>query len=92
LRAGIPSRGHLVGGVVTPRRDTKLAIVMFVREKGLTGILKKAKTTLAAHPQFVAWQDASSETELRATVRWPKDNERRADLSVFFVHTPRTKS
>jgi len=35
-------------------RDTKLAIVMFVREKGLTGILKKAKTTLAAHPQFVA--------------------------------------
>jgi hypothetical protein len=25
--------------------------------------LKKAKRTLAAHPQFVAWQDASSETE-----------------------------
>ena len=40
-------------------RDTKLAIVMFVREKGLTAILRKAKETLAAHPQFVAWKDAA---------------------------------
>ena len=30
-------------------RDTKLAIVMFVREKGLTAILKKAKDTLEQH-------------------------------------------
>jgi hypothetical protein len=29
-------------------RDTKLAIVMFVRAKGLTAILEKAKATLAA--------------------------------------------
>jgi hypothetical protein len=65
---------------------------MFVREKGLTGILKKAKTTLAAHPQFVARQDASGETEVRATMHWPEDKERRADLNVFFVHTPQTKS
>jgi hypothetical protein len=72
--------------------DTKLAIVMFVREKSLTGILKKARTTLAAHPQFVAWQDAGSETELRATMHWPLDDERRADLNVFFVHTPQAKS
>jgi hypothetical protein len=65
---------------------------MFVREKGLTGILKKAKTTLAAHPQFVAWQDASGETELRATMHWREDKERRADLNIFFVHTLQTKN
>jgi len=34
-------------------RDTKLAIVMFVREKGLTAILKKANETLEQHRQFV---------------------------------------
>jgi len=73
-------------------RDTKLAIVMFVREKGLTSLLTKAKQTLAAHPQFVAWRDAASETELRATVHWPRDAERLADLNVFFIHTPQTKS
>jgi hypothetical protein len=37
-------------------RDTKLAIVMFVREKGLTAILKKAKETLEQHPRFVRWK------------------------------------
>jgi hypothetical protein len=69
-------------------RDTKLAIVMFVREKGLTAVVEKARETLEKHPQFVAWGDAASETELRATVRWPGDDLRHADLNVFLVHTP----
>ena len=69
-------------------RDTKLAVVMFVREKGLTAIFEKAKATLAEHPQFVAWKDTASETELRARMSWPGDERRHADLNVFFVHTP----
>lgn len=73
-------------------RDTKLAIVMFVGEKALTAILKKAHTALGRHPQFVLWKDGASETELRATMRWPGDDERLADLNVFFIHTPKTKS
>ena len=48
--------------------------------------------TLAAHPQFVDWQDTADETELRATMHWPGDEERLADLNVFFVHTPPVKS
>ena len=71
-------------------RDTKLAIVMFVREKGLTAILRKAQATLVAHLQFVAWKQAAGETELRATIHWPGDADRLADLNVFFVHTPPT--
>lgn len=73
-------------------RDTKLAIVMFVREKGLTGIIEKANATLSGHPQFVGWKDAAEETELRTTMHWPGDEQRLADLNVFFVHTPRSKS
>lgn len=73
-------------------RDTKLAIVMFVREKGLTTLLKKAKTTLAAHPQFVSWTEAAGETELRATMHWPGDDQRVAQLNVFFVHTPKARN
>jgi hypothetical protein len=72
--------------------DTKLAIVMFVREKGLTAILKKAHFTLGDHNQFVSWKDAASETELRAVMSWPGDEERHADLNVFFIHTPQTRS
>jgi hypothetical protein len=73
-------------------RDTKLAIVMFVREKGLANLLKKAETTLGNHPQFVDWKRAASETELRATVHWPGDEDRLADLNIFFVHTPRARN
>ena len=73
-------------------RDTKLAVVMFVREKGLTTILKRAKTTLGKHPHFVAWREAADETELRATMHWPGDDERLADLNVSFVHTPQARS
>lgn len=72
-------------------RDTKLAIVMFVREKELSAIIQKARAALEGHPQFVAWQDAAEETELRATMHWPGDRQRLADLNVFFVHTPETK-
>lgn len=73
-------------------RDTKLAIVMFVREKGLTAILKKAKETVEQHPQFVRWKNAAEETELRAEMNWPGDPERAADLNAFFVHTPEAQN
>ena len=69
-------------------RDTKLAVVMFVKQKGLTSIIATARATLAAHGQFVAWKDPAGESELRAVMRWPGDYERHAELNVLFVHTP----
>jgi hypothetical protein len=65
---------------------------MFVREKGLTAILEKARVALAEHPQFVEWKETAEETELRATMRWQGDEERLANLNVFFIHTPDTQS
>jgi hypothetical protein len=69
-------------------RDTKLTLIMFVQEKGLTEIIEKARAALEEHTQFVAWTDAAGETELRAVVSWPGDERRHADLNAFFVHTP----
>jgi len=69
-------------------RDTKLATVMFVREKDLTGVVEKAREALERHGQFVELGDAANETELRATMSWPGDDRRHADLNVFFVHVP----
>jgi hypothetical protein len=71
-------------------RDTKLAAIIFVREKNLTAVIEKARGALEAHDQFVAWKDAANETELRATMSWPGDEQRHAELNVFFVHTPAT--
>lgn len=72
----------------TAWRDTKLAIVMFVRERGLTDIIEKARGVLEVHDRFVEWKDAATEQELRAVVSWPGDDRRLADLNVLFVHTP----
>jgi hypothetical protein len=70
-------------------RDTKLALILFVEEKGLTAIITKARAALLAHSQFVSAQPAATETELRATMSWPGDRERLAMLNITFVHTPR---
>jgi hypothetical protein len=61
---------------------------MFVREKGLTGVVEKAREALGEHDQFGEWGQAVGETELRATMSWPGDERRHADLNVFFVHLP----
>jgi hypothetical protein len=69
-------------------RDTKLAVIMFVRAKGMGDVIQKGRVSLEAHPQFVAARPAAEEGELRATMRWPDEEERTGDLNVFFVHTP----
>jgi hypothetical protein len=69
-------------------RDTKLAAVVFVKEKGLTEIIEKAREFFPQNELFVGWQDAPNEVELRLTMRLPGDERRLADLAVFFVHTP----
>lgn len=72
----------------TAWRDTKLAVIMFVRERDLTTIIERGREALDRHDQFVSWGEAANETELRAVVSWPGDERRHADLNVFFVPTP----
>lgn len=72
----------------TTWRDTKLALVMFVRAKGLTSIIERGRATLAEHAQFLAWENAHDETELRARMSWPGDPDRHATLTVLFFHLP----
>lgn len=69
-------------------RDTKLALIVFVRERDLTSIIEKAREALGQHAQFVESKEAASETELRATMSWPGDEQRHADLNVFFIQVP----
>jgi hypothetical protein len=62
---------------------------MFVGERELTDVLDKARSALASHAQFEAWGAGANEQELRATVRWPGDDRRYAELNVFFAHLPK---
>jgi hypothetical protein len=81
--------GQLFG--YTSWRDTKLALIVFVRESGMTAIVTKVRQALEQHEQFVAFKQAAGPTEFRATMRWPGDDQRFADLNVFLFHTPVTQ-
>ena len=65
---------------------------MFVREKRLTTLIEKARAALEKHTRFSSWGATAGETELRANVTWPHDDRRRADLNIFFVHSPASAS
>lgn len=69
-------------------RDSKLAAILFVRQRGLTEVIARAREALEARPDFVRWKKIDEETELRAVMRWPGDEEKEAELAVLFVHTP----
>lgn len=69
-------------------RDTKLAVIMFVRQRGLTAIIEKARECFEAHERFPSWGETEAENELRARVSWPGDDRRHADLNIFLIHIP----
>jgi hypothetical protein len=70
-------------------RDIKLAVIMFVHDRGFTDVVEKAQAALEEHQQFVSWGIAATDSELRATVHWKGDEQRIADLNVFLVSIPR---
>ena len=72
----------------TTWRDTKIAIVVFVREKGLTNVINKAKEALQNEDNFVEWRDPLGEAELLCGMHWPGDKERPVAMNVSFVHLP----
>ena len=68
-------------------RDTKLALVVFVGQKGLTEVVARGRVALTAHPRFRRAAETGEETELRASMAWPGDDDRVVDLHVLFMHT-----
>lgn len=66
-------------------RDTKLAVIVFVRNQGFSEVVEKGREALGNHPLFLNWGDSASGTELRAVVRSARDERRHADLNVFFI-------
>lgn len=76
----------------TAWRDTKLAIVMFVQERGLTEVVRRGRAVLEEHPQFSEWKEPADETSSEPECSGLVTQARLADLNIFFVHTPGPKS
>jgi hypothetical protein len=79
----------------TTWRDSRLALIFYIKQKNLTSIIEKGRVEMEARDEFISWEQAPAGTvgaeggadgEFRCRVRWPDDPERQATLTVLFFH------
>jgi hypothetical protein len=70
-------------------RDSRLALIFFVRAKDPTAIVERARAALWERREVDGWEPISHERELRCRIRWPDDPGRTAVLTALFFHLPR---
>lgn len=75
----------------TTWQDSRVALIFYVPTKNITATIEKAKEGLGARDEFVEWQEAKHDGEIRCRVRWPDDPERTATLTAVFVHLPKAE-
>ncbi|AMN42817.1 hypothetical protein [Rhodoplanes sp. Z2-YC6860] len=71
-------------------RDTKAALVVFVKRKGITQPLKTIMETVAGHPAMKRGPQVHSESRQRFTFGKPDDPTREIFLTVMVFHIPDT--
>lgn len=69
-------------------RETKAAILLFNRQKGLTAILSKVPDVFRQHPSFVREEIYPSETGFRFVVRNPTDPQRHLLVTLLAFDVP----
>lgn len=69
-------------------RDTKAAILLFNRDRALSGVLAKVPTVIAKHAAFVREVTIGGETRFRFVLRRPDDPEREITLTVLVFEVP----
>lgn len=68
-------------------RDTKAALVVFVKTSAVEPVVAKAKKAIQDHPRFVRWGEASGDTPL-AVMAFPGDKDRHALVALLIFHFP----
>jgi hypothetical protein len=72
----------------TTWRDTKGALIVFIREKEATSIIDKAAATIERHPNFIRRVDDSLPERADYVLHHPTDKSRHVRLALlpFVVH------
>jgi hypothetical protein len=69
-------------------RDTKTAILLFNRNRGLTKVLAQIQPTVSAHPNFVREIPYGGETDFRFVLHHRDDPERQLTLTILVFDVP----
>ena len=73
-------------------RDVKLAMIFFIDRVSFTQAIGRIRETVGASAQFRAWiaVRGEPESEFRAQMAWPGDEQRLVTMHVSAFHTPRS--
>ncbi|MDE0012211.1 MAG: hypothetical protein OXU36_13765 [Candidatus Poribacteria bacterium] len=69
-------------------RDSKAAVVMFVRNKNLSSVLQTAKAVTPDHPNHLGFVDKKEDTWFNYRFHINGDPNREVKLGVLFFHIP----
>lgn len=69
-------------------RDTKTAVVIFNRNKNLSGVIETAKATMKAHPQYKRGPTSEGETRFRYVLGNPGDANREVIVTLMIFDIP----
>lgn len=69
-------------------RDTKTAIILFVRNKNFSDVLVQLSECLTKHPQFKRSMPVGGETRTRGVFHQSEDKERELIITVSAFHIP----
>jgi hypothetical protein len=67
-------------------RDSKTALIIFVKNKEFTKVLKSIETDIKSHPYFVREQGKRGETSFSYIFHLPQDNNKNVFLEVMAFH------
>ena len=69
-------------------RDTKAAIILFNRNKGLSDVISKVQTTAKAHPHYKHGPKVEGDTRFRYIFGNPSDHKREVILTIMVFDVP----
>ena len=69
-------------------RDSKSSVIVFVRNKDLSSVLKKAEEVTPDHPNYLGFVDKKDDTWFNYRLHINDDPNREVKLGVLFFHVP----
>lgn len=67
-------------------RDTNAAMIIFVKQDGITDIINKIKQTCESHEYFIKYEGSNDDNSFSYIFHYPNDNERMISLEVLVFH------
>lgn len=73
-------------------RDSKAAVVIFVKNKDFSAVLKTVTAVTPEHPNFLGFVSEQGESWYNYRFHLPGDRNRELKLAVMLFHTPQTET